>query len=135
MGVVGGPVAAQHAAIDVAGLAAPGYSGAFPLADVVLNYNQDSAGAASLTNIAHAIAAREWHALHDRMAGSAEFGVKSDGKYKVVGWISAVRHVFTRTGKWTVRYDLPGRIAPFAWMRYAGASVLRIVGRIINPGK
>lgn len=107
--------------------------GAYGLADLVVNYEDNKGGAASLRALARAAAARIWHALRDRAVGSATFGFRGDAEIR--GSISGIHHELSSSGGLTTRYDLPGRIEPLSLDRYLDATALRIKNRLINPGK
>jgi len=111
----------------------PGPNDAFPLADLVVNYGESAGGAASLFEIAKAEAARIWHAQRDRSVGSATFGFRGDAEIR--GAITGVHHELSVQGSLTTRYDLPGRLEPLSILRYLSGTVLRIIRRLINPGK
>ncbi len=111
----------------------PGPNESYALASLVVNYTESNGGAASLTTIGRAAAARIWHALRDRGVGSATYGFRGDAEVR--GAISGVRHELAMSGALTTSYDLPGRVEPLSLKRFLDATALRIVDRIINPGK
>lgn len=111
----------------------PTGDGAYPLADLVVNYEESAGNAPSLRALAKAAGARVWHALRDRAVGSATYDFRGDAEVR--GAIGGVHHELALSGALTTRYDLPGRVEPLALDRFLDATALKIRNKIINPGK
>ena len=107
--------------------------GPYPLADLVVNYEGNVAGGASLRGIAVAEAARQWQAQRDRAVGGATFGFR--GVARLVGAMTSIQHTLDTRGVLLTRYDLPGRIEPLSIARYFSAGLRKILFRLVNPGR
>ncbi len=114
-------------------------AGKFPIPALraqTINYSSDlsdglPSGGASLAKIALAAATRVWHALGDRMQGSATFDLVPG--LEPAGWLSEVGTRIESSGEMLTTLSLPAEVPQFSLESYLDATTRRTVLRLADP--
>ncbi len=106
--------------------------GAPNLTGLILNDGPSSPSTgASLTNVAHAIAAQIYAQYVDRPQGQQAGHIK--GGIELVGYIDEVTHELSPKGVGLTRVSLPGQIQPLSLKSYLDPSSIAAIDHLVQP--